>query len=156
MEDIAVSIKEEFAQIAEDKDVTKFRDFLKKYASVVKIAVADQINAMSDDDVKRFLTWWTATRPEFAEHWEHNRNILRIEMLEEDLKKKVVTLDLKKYIKKHNRFPICNDCMYFDKAPPGPPGVLERPCMHLGATPTDYACAGWTKKEKRNDVQGSN
>ena len=143
MEKVSIGVKERFAEIIEKKDVEAFKEFCRQHSAMIPETVLAQIEIMAPQVVERFMTWWAATRPEFAEQWDYNRNLLRVETLEQQLH--LATEDLKDYLRENEAYPSCIDCVYFREAPT----ETEKPCMLLGATITDIACAGWTKRKEK-------
>ena len=138
--EVPLNVKEEFAQVAEDGDPIKFRAFCRKYEEYGDKLQFHRFIHWSDKKIKHFLLWWTATRPEFAERWEYSRNLLRVELLEKELS--FATPELKEYLKTHDDYPICQNCVYLTKPTEG----QTLACIHRGAMPADICCAGWTKR----------
>jgi hypothetical protein len=115
--------------ILEQHDIALFREFCIDEADL-------DVSRWAKDKLSRFMHVLKARQVHFGGIGQMSRNFLRQEALDrvpEKWSKDLLSLD---YI------PLCNECKWFREGPDG-----EMPCMHLGGTPLDSACAGWTKNQ---------
>lgn len=127
-------------------DVRGFRALLEgdgRYLVEADGITRERLVAMDDDRISLLMHEMKARQMYLGEAWQASRNHLRRLALLDALK-----LDdtpgnpaLSAHLSANaGRLPPCARCQYFRT----PPADGEQPCMLLGATPADVACAGWT------------
>ena len=95
----------------------------------------ERVLGFEDRELGEFIHALKAQWMHLGEAWQRSRNHLRGKALNQ----LAWTPELSAHMLHNRELPPCARCRWFRTQPPGE----HAPCMHLGATPADVACAGW-------------
>lgn len=124
-------------EILEKHDVAAFREFC------MDVAKLEQVSRYTEEKLSRLMYTLKARQLHFGDLSQDARNHLRTEKLEAFVNR--WTKDLQEMVYATDEYPLCNDCKWFRN----PPQLDTHACMHIGATPLDVACPGWTQDSKQ-------
>lgn len=128
--------KHQLKEILEKHDLAAFRAFC------IEDAKLEQVARYPEEKLSRLMYTLKARQLHFGALSQEARNHLRLEKLKSFPER--WSQDLKDHAYCHDEYPLCHGCEWFRKAPQ----LDTHACMHLGATPLDVACPGWTKDKQ--------
>lgn len=135
--------RKELKQILEAHDVDAFLEFIKKNEAA--IPDVKTILGFHREQLSEFMHAVKCTQPYLGDEFQKSRNVFRKQMFTQAYRTKPEALGaaLKDCIAMKGELPLCAFCVHFREPPKGE----EMACMHMGSTPLDVACIGWTPIE---------
>lgn len=132
--------RQELKAILESHDVAAFREFVSKNEAA--IPDVETILGFDEEQMSEFMHAVKCTQPYLGDQFQESRNVFRKQMFTQAYRTKPDALgaELKECIASKGELPLCAFCSYFREPPKGE----EMACMHMGSTPLDVACIGWT------------
>lgn len=136
-----IRLKMKSALIAHD--LACFRASVAVHGAVLGVPewmIAKAANA-NDAETSELMHTLKCGQPYLGDEWQFSRNFFRLNSLQASVAQIAPASALHVYLETHEGVPpACHTCRYFRDAPEG----QNDACMHLGSTPLDYACVGWT------------